>query len=92
MKKKAVIIVSFTMVVILLVLFLPIYKGSYDDGGTKEYGALLYKIVVWNKLQSEMNEDGSGEKTNLYQKTSVYWFPNNSKGIDELWKLERNGR
>ena len=32
-------------------------------------------LVIWNK----MVDDG------IYHKTSVYWFPDNLKSIDELW-------
>ena len=53
----------------------------YKDGGTKEYKALTYKIVVWNRL---LGEDST------YHKTSVFWFPNNFKSLDELWVLEYN--
>ena len=80
MKKKPIIIVSILFAVILLVLFLPIPKGTYDDGGTRDYDALLYKIVVWNRLQCEVNEDGSGGETD------------NKKSIDELWKIEMSSR
>ncbi len=74
MKKKICIIV-----LIILVLITPIPGGIYKDGGTKDYKALAYKVVVWNRLI------GAGV---TYHKTSVFWFPNNFKNIDELWKLE----
>lgn len=83
--KKGVII---GIIVVLLVLFLPIPKGTYKDGGTREYCALTYKIVVWNKLIAEVNEDGSAGEVYTYCKTSVFWIPENFKSIDELWKIE----
>ena len=92
MKKKPIIIVSIVFAVILLVLFLPIPKGTYDDGGTRDYDALLYKIVVWNRLQCEVNEDGSGGETQIYHKTTVFLFPDNQKSLDELWKIEKGSR
>ena len=76
MKKKIWIII-----VVLLILIIPIPGGRYKDGGTKEYKAITYKIVVWNRL---LGEDST------YHKTSVFWFPNNFKRIDELWGLEYN--
>ena len=74
------------IVVILLVLFLPIPnpKGRVEDGGTKEYCALTYKIVVWNKIIADSEKGNS-----TYHKTSVFWIPDNFKSIDELWKIER---
>lgn len=66
--------------VLLAVLFVPIPSGTYKDGGTREYAALTYKIVDWNKLTS----DGK------YDKTKIYFFPNNFKSINELWTYEED--
>ncbi len=88
--KKAKIIIPVCIAAILLFLFLPIPTGSYDDGGTREYSALTYKIVVWNKFLAEVNGDGSVGDFYTYHKTSVFWFPDNYKSIDDLWKMERN--
>ena len=86
--KKKIIIPVIIVIVLLLVLFLPIPQGSYDDGGTREYTALTYKIVKWNKLVTVYNEDGDMERIDTYTNTSVYWFPDNYKSIDELWEME----
>ena len=59
-------------------------KGRVEDGGTKEYCALTYKIVVWNKIIADSEKGNS-----TYHKTSVFWIPDNFKNIDELWKIER---
>ena len=85
MKKS---IIVGVIVVVLLVLFLPIPQGTYDDGGTRDYCALTYKIVIWNKLIAEANEDDSAGEVYTYHKTSVFWIPDNFKGIDELWRIE----
>ena len=61
----------------------------YLDGGTRDYCALTYKIVVWNKFLVEVNEDGSAGEHYTYHETSVFWIPDNFKSIDELWKIER---
>lgn len=78
--KKKIWIPIITAVVLLAVLFVPIPSGTYKDGGTREYTALTYKIVDWNKLTS----DGK------YDKTKIYFFPNNIKSIDELWLYEED--
>ena len=78
------------IVVVLLVLFLPIPKGTYKDGGTRDYCALTYRIVVWNTMIVN-NEDGSAKEPYIYHETSVFWIPDNYKSIDELWIIE-NGR
>lgn len=77
MKKK---ILSFTLALFLvsLILFLPIPKGSYDDGGTREYVSLTYKIVDWNRLTD----------TGVYEKTRIFFGEDRRKAIDELWAYE----
>ena len=84
------IIVICIIIVVFLVLFLPVPKGTYEDGGTRDYCALTYRIVVWNKLIAEVNEEGSGGEVSTYHKTSVFWIPDHFKSIDELWKMERS--
>lgn len=90
MKKKTGIIISIEIIVIVLVLLLPIPKGTMNDGGTRVYDAFLYRIVVWNKIEVEITEDDSGGETQIYHITSVFWFPDNKKSIDELWKIEKS--
>lgn len=75
MKKKVWLIVS---VLLAAILFAPIPKSPYKDGGTREYAALTYKIVDWNRLTA----DG------VYEATKLYAFPSNFKSIDELWAYE----
>lgn len=77
MKKK--LFMLFCLVILLVILFVPIPTGVMNDGGSREFSALTYKIVKWNRLIDE---------NNTYKKTSFYIFPNNFKSIDELWKLE----
>ena len=74
MKRKVFLMI---LVVLLLVaaLFVPIPKGPYKDGGTREYAALTYKVVDWNRISA----DG------VYDVTKTYWFPDSLKSIDDLW-------
>lgn len=87
MKKKYIAIIL--LAAVALVLFFPIPRGTYDDGGTREYTALTYKIVSWHKLVSIYDENGQLSPS-VYENTSVYWFPDNLKKIDELWKMENS--
>lgn len=64
--------------VLLALLFVPIPIGTMDDGGTKVYSALTYKVVKWRRLV------GIGR----YEAISVYFFPNNFKSMSDLWELE----
>ena len=75
MKKRYFIIAC---IVLLLALFVPIPQKSYDDGGTREYIALTYKIVDWNVL----SDDG------VYEKTRVYFGEDKYKNLDFLWLEE----
>ena len=65
-------------VVLLAVLLVPIPSGVYKDGGTREYRALTYKVVRWNRLT-----DGG-----TYTKTRLYLFPRNFQSLDALWEHE----
>ncbi len=78
MKKK--IWIPIVIVVLLAILVIPIPTGVYKDGGTREYTALTYKIVDWNRL--------TGDGT--YDETRVYFFPYNFKSIDGLWYYEED--
>ena len=68
------------VIVLIAVLFIPIPSGVYKDGGTREYTALTYKIVKWNRL--------TGDST--YDKLRVYLFPNNFRSIGSLWTREED--
>lgn len=87
MKKKT---RSILLIVIIaaLVLLVPIPNGPYDDGGTMEYVALTYRIVVWKRYDTQVDENGNMVGLEKYSKTSVYLFPDNFKGLTELWQME----
>ena len=74
MNKKYIIL----CLLLIIVLFIPIPRGTYDDGGSREYVALTYKIIKWHRLTS----DG------IYKKTRIYFFEDKYKTIDELAKIE----
>lgn len=79
-KRNKVLLISLAVAVaVLAILFVPIPLGAYDDGGTREYVALTYKIVDWKRI----------EKDTVYEKTKVYFFSEKNKSIDELWQTER---
>ncbi len=86
MKKR--ILAIAVIVLILLILFVPIPRGTYKDGGTRDYSALTYRIVIWNRLTVQVKEDGSAGEARTYHKTSIFWFPYNFNSIDELWEIE----
>ena len=86
MKKKIWIVI----LVVILFLVVPIPAGPFKDGGTKEYKAIAYRIVKWNKhLNIEyMDLDFPEFQHGCFHKTSIYWFPKNFKGQRELYDSE----
>ncbi len=76
--KKVVLITAAIILLIALILLIPIPKGSYDDGGTREYEAVLYKIVHWNRLTDR----------GVYEKTCLYFGADKRLSPDELFKRE----
>ena len=77
MRKK--IWIPIMIVAVLAILLIPIPTGVYEDGGTRVYSALTYKIVDWNRFSTT---------DEIYDATRVYFFPNNLKSIDSLWAYE----
>lgn len=62
----------------MLVCLVPIPSGVYEDGGTRAYTALTYKVVHWKRIA----DDGT------YNAACTYLIPKNFKSIDELWHYE----
>ncbi len=79
--KKKIVIPIIAGALLLAVLFVPIPQGHPDDGGTRVWGSLTYKIVEWNRFIDSDTEN--------YRKTRVYLGKNAFKSIDELWETER---
>lgn len=83
MKKKVIVslISAFTAFLLVFgILFIPIPKGTLEDGGTRDYVALTYRIVKWNRIQGYER----------YEKTRVYFGADRKKSISELWLMEMN--
>ena len=87
MKKKTLFLLA--CLVVLLVLFVPIPTGLYKDGGTREYTALTYKLVIWNCF-FEDSVEVEGTSGGIYHNTSIFWYPDNHKSITELWEIEQS--
>ena len=85
--KKKIIIPIVVVILISIYLFVPFQHGKYEDGGTEVYGAKTYKVVKWKRLQSEYDENGELQ-VSRYENTTVFWYPDCKKSIDELWEME----
>ncbi len=90
-RKRALIIIVASFL-LLTVLFLPIPRGTCDDGGTRDYRALTYRVILWNRLTVEMEAEPDGSmsvsRVGTYRRTAVYWFADATTDIDELWERE----
>ena len=65
---------------ILFILLIPI-KKTYKDGGTREYSAILYKVIKWHILDDDY-ESGYNDST------EIHIFPTNFHGIDYYKKIK----
>lgn len=78
--KKRIIIAIAVILAIAISVVIPVPLHAHYDGGTREYVALSYKIVKWNRL----TEDGT------YSETRTYWGGRRWMSVDELWESEKN--
>ncbi len=91
-KGKRILLIALGALLVAAVLFVPFSAVTYEDGGTREYAALTYKVVVWKRLEAEHDAEGKIAAINQYKNTTVYFFPDNLKSIDELWDIEQAHR
>lgn len=77
-------------VIVLLILFVPI-TAHCNDGGTTVYTSLTYQVIVWHKMHSIKNEDGSYTHGYL-EDVDFYIFPFNffDNVNDKEWDLENS--
>lgn len=75
MKKLRIAIII--VAVLLLILLVPIPSGTADDGGSREFTALTYKIIKWNHIV---------DADETYTGTDFYLLPDNFKSMSELWE------
>lgn len=91
--KKKIWIPIVVSVILLAALFIPLPVAPYRDGGTREYVAVTYKIVVWNRNVSRSYDNEAGQRVEMpigaYHRTAIYWFADSRKTIDELWEMEK---
>lgn len=66
-------------VVLLFFTFVPIFKTVNPYYKATAYSCIAYTIVVWE------NADENSENS---KNTVVYWFPDNTKRFDELWRIK----
>lgn len=79
--KRVWIFIIIFAVLAAVVLAVPIPKAALDDGGTREYAAMTYRIVKWKKFYAG----------GTYEKTKVYFGKDLKKTLDELWAEEAAG-
>ena len=79
-------VVCLLCAILLVVLLVPFSFSQYDDGGTVKITSLTYTIVIWNRFEITLNEDGT-VSDGKHQNTCIYLFPNNFKKLGELWEI-----
>ncbi len=90
MKKhlRILLLIGFVFLIIAAFFLIPFDIKHYEDGGTVEICARLYRVVKWNRLEFIMETPADGEEHHLSrnQSTNIYFFPDYDKTIDDLWK------
>ena len=71
------------LILVALFLFFPVSSGPMNDGGSVAYCAMTYSVIKWHC--NMLDENGNPY---IYEKTRVYFFPQNHRDIDDLWELE----
>jgi hypothetical protein len=75
--KKKIKIVVIVVLALIAILYVPIPMGTLNDGGTRVYCSLTYKIVAWHRE----TDDG------LYENTQVYWGDDRFHDTGFLWNI-----
>lgn len=68
-------ITLFLVGVLTVALIFPKYS-TYEDGGTKTYTSIIYKVIVWHSLDNGLED---GYKTGI----EIHFFPHNFKSLDD---------
>lgn len=86
--KKFLLILS--VILILAIIFVPYNIKTLDDGGTKVYTSLVYRVVKWNyKYDFSLYT----EDFKIYNETEIFWLPHNFDKIADLqYQLEEKWR
>jgi len=64
------IIICLSIVAVLIILLYPFTMIGLDDGGTKEYRAVLYSVRFWHSIDDRY-------ESGYYEATEVKVFPFN---------------
>ncbi len=82
LKNKKTFIIVLASVLLLLILFTPIYKKeNVTNGKAISFTSLTYKIISWNAFE---------QSDNPYNKTEFYIVPKNFNSIKKLWNTKEN--
>lgn len=76
--KRKIIFAAIVFMIVMTVLFVPYRVDTLNDGGTKVYQALTYRVIAWNRWTGD----------EVFQKTQFLFGEDISKSISELWAQE----
>lgn len=85
MKKKWIITLSVAVLLLCTVFFFPLPAGHYDDGGTRDFRALTYRLVRWNRL---LPSENAADGLEVYSAWRFYPMSKAGLSLDELWETE----
>ncbi len=82
MKKNKKLIIFLIILLVLSIIPLPIMR---NDGGTIEYNAILYQVIIWHEINPSAVYDENGRyvvgaQPQFLTGTSFYIFPSNFLG------------
>lgn len=83
MKKKIKIIIPVVIVLVMLILCIPLPNKNTGEGVAKEYNAIIYKIIKWDRPLEYVETD-----TPNHTDTSVFFFGNRYESAEKLWYKE----
>ncbi|MBE6653204.1 MAG: hypothetical protein E7610_07315 [Ruminococcaceae bacterium] len=70
-------------------LLIPAPQGTYNDGGSRFYKAVLYEVIDWNRAPAEgAMEIPDDFDPNEDQKTRLYFFPFNCYTYEAKWDMK----
>ena len=84
-KKKLIITLSVAVLLLCAVLFFPLPAGHYDDGGTRDFRALTYRLVRWNRL---LPAENAADGLEVYSAWRFYPMDKAGLSLDQLWEAE----
>lgn len=83
MRKKKLLRILIPVFILAFILFFPIPVETRNDGGSRDFRALTYRLIRWNRILPA--EDGT---VDFYTKWQIYPMTLRYASVDDLWERE----